>query len=55
MSNVLRKSGGLYARKMAATAAMPAPATEMPNELADPLKGVIGEVVGKGLEILTCC
>jgi len=35
---------------MAATAAMPAPAMEMPNELAEPLKGVIGEVVGSGPE-----
>jgi len=39
-----------YARKMAATAARPAPAMEMPNELAEPLKGVIGEVVGNGPE-----
>ena len=52
---MLRKSEGLYARKMAATAAMPAPAIEMPNELAEPLKGVIGEVVGSAPETLQCC
>lgn len=35
---------------MAATAARPAPTMEIPNELAEPLKGVMGEVVGNGPE-----
>jgi len=35
-----------YARKMAAKAARPATAMELPKELAEPWKGVIGEVEG---------
>ena len=42
----------LYARMIAAMAARPATAMELPKELAEPVKGVIGELVGLGLEAL---
>ena len=38
----------IYARKMAAMAAKPATAMELRNELAEPSKGMIGELVGAG-------
>ena len=41
----------IYARKMAAKAAIPATAIELPTELAAPWK-VIGELVGAGAEAL---
>lgn len=36
----------IYARKMAAKAARPAMAIELPTVLAAPVKGVIGELLG---------
>ena len=40
-----------YARKMAAKAARPAMAMELPTLLAAPVKGVIGELVGLETEL----
>ncbi|KAL9118206.1 MAG: hypothetical protein Q9187_005253 [Circinaria calcarea] len=42
----------IYAKRTAATAAMPAKAMEAPKELADPVKGAIGELVGSGTDAL---
>lgn len=42
----------VYARRTATNAAIPATATGAPKEVADPVKGVIGELVGSGPEVL---
>ena len=36
----------IYAKRTAATAAAPTTTTELPSELAAPLKGVMGELLG---------
>ena len=46
--------GGMpvYARRTAPTTAIPATTMDAPKELADPVKGVIGELLGSGPEAL---
>ena len=46
--------GFIYARKMAAKAARPAMAIELPVVLAAPLKAWMGELVGLGTALERC-